>query len=126
MTIKQFIIVSIAILLVGILWIVGNMPLISSEPVSPTRASMHNISTVLEVYQLDHGRFPVSLDVLKPIGGEPFSKPYLKPTEHLVDAWGTRLQYLNFTNQYELRSAGADKVFMTKDDIITGKGTPNQ
>ena len=95
--------------------------------VQSTQANMQAVATAIELYQLDNDVYPTTLDALpeKP-GGEPFQKPYLKPSERIVDAWGIRFQYLNMTNRYELRSAGADRQFMTEDDIMIGQRDTEQ
>ena len=84
-----------------------------------TRASIKNISTAIEVYDVDTGRYPAGLDNLLKSSGEPaWSGPYLRGGVP-QDAWGTPFQYARKGDRdFEVRSAGPD-LSMGNDDDIT-------
>ncbi|MDX2173044.1 MAG: hypothetical protein SFY56_07990 [Bacteroidota bacterium] len=65
---------------------------------------------VLTYYQR-FNKYPKKLEKLKNL--EPF-----KDSEHFCDPWGTKIYYLQNNNTIILRSAGADKIFNYKDDIL--------
>jgi len=89
--------------------------------ISATRASIAAISTQIDVYQLDTGRFPASLDNLLTSSGEPnWSGPYLKGgKESIVDAWGTPFSYKVEGGSFKVSSAGADLQAGSGDDITS-------
>ncbi len=89
--------------------------------IKATRASIAAISTQVDVYQLDTGRYPSSLDNLLSSSGEQnWNGPYLRGGENaLVDAWGTRFQYRTEGNGYKVISAGKDGQMGTEDDITS-------
>ncbi len=60
-------------------------------------------------YQIDNGRCPAAIDVL-------VAEKYLAK-QGLVDPWGTRVAYGCYGIDVEVRSAGADKLFNTDDDV---------
>jgi hypothetical protein len=118
MTKQDWIVVLIAAVLVGAVWLVARVPLLRrSDPVSPTRADMYTLATVIDLYNVDNDISPPSLDVLKATG-KAFDKPYLRPTDRLTDGWGVEIRYRNLTNSYELVSAGPDHRFGTADDVV--------
>lgn len=86
-----------------------------------TRASIAAIATQVDVYQLDTGRYPATLDNLLTSSGEPnWNGPYLRGGKNaLVDAWGTPFQYRVEGNSYRIVSAGRDTQFGTDQDITS-------
>jgi len=84
---------------------------------------LNAVATALEMFKLDHDRFPVTLDELLPatngLGGGALSG-YIRP-EGLIDSWGQRLDYTTQGAGYELRCAGRDRAFQTADDIVKTK-----
>jgi hypothetical protein len=60
-----------------------------------TRGSIQAISTAIEVYRMDTGELPASLnDLIDNPGIADWDGPYLKcKTDDLVDAWGNHLHY---------------------------------
>ncbi len=75
-----------------------------------------NISTALDLYELDNGKYPESLDVLlsKTENGK---GPYLKRSP--VDPWKKPYKYKTLDNgqDYQLWSSGADGQDGGSDDI---------
>jgi general secretion pathway protein G len=78
------------------------------------RMQLHNIEASLDLYRLDVGRYPESLEALvqRPSGVEKWNGPYLKKDSGLTDPWGTPYQYRSpgQNGDYDLFSLGADKV----------------
>ena len=90
--------------------------------INATRASIAAIGSAIEVYQLDTGRFPSSLDNLLTASGEPnWDGPYLKGDKaSLVDAWGTPFTYKSSgDSDYKVVSAGPDLSVGGADDITS-------
>lgn len=85
--------------------------------IAATRASIQSISTAIDTYDVDVGRYPASLQNLVSSSGEPNWKgPYLKggvPS----DQWGTPFSLSAQGNSYQVRSAGPDRAMNTGDDI---------
>lgn len=87
-----------------------------------TRASISAISTQIDVFQLDTGRLPSSLDELinEPSGVSNWNGPYIRGgSEALQDAWGTPFQYEREGNSYRISSAGPSQQMGTDDDITS-------
>ncbi len=89
--------------------------------IKATRASIAAISTQIDVYQLDTGRYPSSLENLLTSSGEPnWNGPYLRGgPSSLVDAWGTPFNYKNEGSSYKITSAGKDLQMGSGDDITS-------
>ena len=87
-----------------------------------TRASIAAISTQVDVFQLDVGRLPNSLDELinQPSGAANWNGPYIRGgSAALQDAWGTPFTYRREGNTYTIASAGPDQQMGTGDDITS-------
>jgi general secretion pathway protein G len=86
--------------------------------IKATRASIEGIKTALNMYDVDTGRYPSSLDSLINNDGSPNWKgPYLQSRAVPVDQWGTAFSYTTQENGFEIRSAGPDKVMGNDNDI---------
>ena len=76
------------------------------------------IEGAVDVYEVDNGKLPDSLQNLMTKGSEPnWNGPYLKKAEGLKDPWGTEFQYSKQGNLYTIVSAGPDMSFGGADDI---------
>jgi general secretion pathway protein G len=89
--------------------LMGNL---AKGQVAATRASIKNLETAIDQYQLDHsGRLPNSLqDVL----------PYLRNQKSVPkDAWGMEFAYTpnHADGSFSIVSAGPDNLMGTADDI---------
>jgi len=85
---------------------------------SAAKSSIAAIESAIDMYEVDNGKFPDSLQNLVTKGSEPnWSGPYIKKAESLNDPWGTQFQYTKSGNTYTLTSAGPDKAFGTADDV---------
>lgn len=82
-----------------------------------------NIGSALDLYEVDNGSFPESLDELsKNTKNLPTWKgPYIKKKP--IDPWGTLYDYRYSTadNSYILCSFGRDRVEGGNDDITSGE-----
>jgi general secretion pathway protein G len=88
--------------------------------IKATRASIAAICTAVDMYEVDTGRYPQSMQNLVTSSGEPnWNGPYLKggiPT----DTWGTAFQYTAQGEKgYLVSSAGPDLQFGTADDVTS-------
>ncbi len=86
--------------------------------IKATRTSIANVGTAIDMYEVDTGRLPSSLNNLTSPSGEPnWNGPYLKGGAP-ADSWGTPLIYSSQNaKSYELRSAGPDTQAGNEDDI---------
>ena len=91
--------------------------------VAAARADIHaHLASALDLYELDNGTFPASLDALltDPGNAKKWRGPYLKQRKNLNDPWGRPYTYrCPGTNNpdYDLSSAGPDGQDGTADDI---------
>jgi len=82
---------------------------------------MSNIDQAIQMYVIDHRALPDTLDSLT----EPAkntNEPYMKEIPN--DPWGEKYDYkiVNRTRrEYEIRSAGDDKMWSTEDDLVWPK-----
>lgn len=85
-----------------------------------TRASISAISTAIDMYEIDTGRIPASLNNLVSGSGEPnWNGPYLKGGVP-ADPWGTQFSLeKKGSGQYVVRSAGPDLQMGSSDDITS-------
>jgi general secretion pathway protein G len=89
--------------------------------IQATRASIAAISTAVDVYETDTGRFPPSLSALVENDGSPnWHGPYVRGGKVPTDAWGTEFGYtLSGENSFKVTSAGPDKSMGSGDDITS-------
>ena len=90
--------------------------------IKATRASIAAVATAVDMYEVDTGRYPGSLDDLLSSDGSPnWNGPYLRGgRENLVDAWATPLSYSRQGDTgYKIVSAGPDLSMGGSDDITS-------
>lgn len=80
------------------------------------RVQIHNLSSILDLYRLDVGRYPTQDEGLKalvtrPSGVENWNGPYVKREASLIDPWGIPFAYRQPGEHgaYDLLTLGADK-----------------
>ncbi len=80
------------------------------------KIQVNNLSTALDLYRLDVGRYPQGGDglaslVTRPSAAERWNGPYVKRAESLIDPWGEPYVYRipGRHGAYDLFSLGADK-----------------
>lgn len=90
-----------------------------------TVANMQGLTGLLQEYQREYGRLPEELNDLRLVTGNPI---------HNTDFWDQEFRFTSTSliaargntpparNSYEIRSAGADGIFGTPDDIIMQDG----
>lgn len=86
--------------------------------IKATRASIAAVRTAIDMYEVDTGRFPASLQALLTSDGAPnWNGPYVKG-QLPADAWGTPLTFsTQGENGYQITSGGPDLQVGTGDDI---------
>ncbi len=89
--------------------------------IQATRASIAALGTQIDVYQVDTGRYPSSMNDLLTSSGEPnWNGPYVRGGQAaLVDAWGTPFTYTVSDDGYKITSAGKDLAPGTGDDVTS-------
>jgi len=88
--------------------------------VGACRTSISGLGGAIDLYEVDTGRYPASLQALVTDDGAPnWSGPYIKggiPS----DPWGGEYRYSpKGGSSYEIRAGGADLQFGTDDDITS-------
>ena len=91
---------------------------VGMSQVKAAEASIKNIRLAINMYEVDNGKYPDSLQNLITKGSEiNWNGPYLDKPEIPKDPWGNEFQYSNQGNQYTVASAGPDGSFGSSDDI---------
>ncbi|MCA1810090.1 MAG: type II secretion system major pseudopilin GspG [Kiritimatiellia bacterium] len=84
--------------------------------ITAARTSIANLSTAINLYEIDNGAFPPSLQALITKTGEQNWKgPYLSKGEMPRDPWGNEFVYSVKDNGYEIRSYGPSGTAGTDD-----------
>jgi len=82
------------------------------------RMSIAGICSAIDLYEVNVGKFPSSLDGLITDDGSPNWKgPYLKVKTLPIDPWGSAFAYSPGDRTYEVRCAGPDKQLNSSDDL---------
>jgi len=82
------------------------------------RQSISGICVAIDLYEVDMGKFPASLDNLLTSDGSPNWKgPYIKSKSLPIDPWGTPFAYSPSDRSYEVRSGGPDQQINSGDDL---------
>ena len=91
---------------------------VGQSQIAAARASIGAISTAIDLYETDNGKFPDSLQNLVTKGSEPnWNGPYVRKAESLKDPWGNEFRFSKSGNIYTVESAGPDGSFGSSDDI---------
>lgn len=86
--------------------------------VSGTRQTIRAVGVALDVYEVDNGTYPSSLQNLLTSSGESnWNGPYIKDARMPKDAWGNVLQFSIQANGYKIVSGGPDGSIGGSDDI---------
>ena len=81
-------------------------------------ASIKNIGLAVNMYELDNGKFPDSLQNLLTKGAEiNWNGPYLEKGQMPKDPWGNEFQYSKQGDGYAIASAGPDGSMGSADDV---------
>jgi len=86
--------------------------------IAAAKASIENLSLALDMYEVDNGAYPPSLQSLITKGSElNWKGPYLKKNEIPIDPWGKEFAYSLKDNGYEIKSYGPNGADGGGDDI---------
>jgi len=86
--------------------------------IAAAKASIENLSLALDMYEVDNGAYPSSLQSLITKGSElNWKGPYLKKGEIPIDPWGKEFTYSLKDNGYEIKSYGPNGADGGGDDI---------
>jgi len=88
--------------------------------IDAARTSISALATAVDLYEVDTGRYPSSLQSLLSDDGSPnWHGPYIRGNLQM-DPWGTAFDYKSKgSGDYEIRSAGPDMSLGTEDDLIS-------
>jgi general secretion pathway protein G len=91
-----------------------------SARIKATRSSIANICTAIDIYEVDVGKYPASLQSLVTSDGSMnWRGPYLRGGVPM-DPWGTAFEYsLQGETGYKITSAGPDASIGSSDDITS-------
>lgn len=102
---------------VGLVLWVNFRPMSHSRP-GPTRMALANMATIIDVFEVDTGRYPESLaEVEKTWTAQGAGSPRPAWMNVSADEWGRVFRYQRKGKGFEIRSAGRDGIFETADDI---------
>jgi general secretion pathway protein G len=138
-TLIEILLVIVILLLLASALVVFLLPQQEGAEKNTTRLLLNQVSTALDTYRLNLGRYPTEQDgglnalVNKPNfdnarQGEKWQGPYLKPGTRLEDPWGHAIRYEPIDKStaaddkksgppYKLYSVGPDGQPDTEDDI---------
>jgi general secretion pathway protein G len=111
----------LVMVIIGILAAVAVPRLTGNVEKAKNNAAKQGVAVIegaIDVYEVDNGKLPDSLQGLITKGSEAnWNGPYLRKAEGLKDPWGTEYQYTKQGNNYTVVSAGPDLNFGGSDDI---------
>ena len=111
----------LVVVIIGILAAVAVPRLAGNVEKAQRNAAKQGVAVIegaIDVYEVDNGKLPESLQSLITKGSEPnWNGPYIRKAEGLKDPWGTEFQYTKLGNNYTVASAGPDLNFGGSDDI---------
>jgi hypothetical protein len=92
---------------------------INPTPLEVTQRHMSIVARALEKAYQGNGKYPTEV---REILSLPISDPNISPQEWwLIDGWNRPFRYVPRVDGYELRSAGADGIFESADDLVQEK-----
>lgn len=94
------------------------------EKVTEVYTGFQALAGAIDMFEVDTGRYPDDLKELYDPENIPsgWAGPWIKP-EWLIDAWGKQIRYTKLKKSFEIRSAGPDGKFNTKDDLTNRPDT---
>ena len=111
----------LVVVIIGMLAAVAGMKLTGKMGQAQKNVAKQGVAVIeqaVDLYEVDNGKLPESLQNLMTKGGEiNWNGPYLKKAEGLKDPYGTEYQYTKQGNGYTIVSAGPDLNFGSADDI---------
>ena len=114
-TLIEILVVVAIIGMLGAVAVPAYMNYLADARISTTRALISNVDVAVKSYNMKHGKYPESLDVLTQAPDDD-SDPLLEGDP--VDPWGNELKYEKQSKKRPvITSAGPDGEFGTDDDI---------
>ena len=111
----------LVVVIIGILAAIAVPRLAGKVEGAQRSAAKQGISVIegaVDVYEVDNGKLPESLQNLITKGSEPnWNGPYIRKVESLKDPWGHEFQYTKSGDTYTVASAGPDGSFGSGDDV---------
>jgi len=84
----------------------------------PTRQAIAQVSTGIDMFEVDCGRLPSNLQELVTSPDETgWNGPYLTDDVQMLDVWGRKMHYALDGTSYRITSSGPDGIFGNGDDI---------
>ena len=115
-TLIEILVVVAIIGMLGAVAVPAYMNYLADARISTTRALISNVDVAVKSYNMKHGKYPESLDVLTQAPDDD-SDPLLEGDP--VDPWGNELKYEKQSKKRPvITSAGPDGEFGTDDDIM--------
>lgn len=109
----------VVLVILGLLGAIAAPPVLRSLSKAKTdvaRVQVQNLSSTVEMFRLDVGRFPSQEEglkalVVRPAGAEGWNGPYVKKESQLLDPWGVAFTYKlpGDHGEFDLFSLGADR-----------------
>lgn len=91
---------------------------VGMSQVKAAESTVKNIRLAVNMYEVDNGKYPDSMQNLITKGSEiNWQGPYLEKAEIPKDPWGNEYQYTKQGNGYTVASAGPDGSFGSGDDV---------
>lgn len=112
------------LLVVAILGILGTVAVVGlgnrtkNANIIAARTSIKAIQTAIDIYEVDNGIYPATLQALLTKTSENnWNGPYIKDGRMPKDPWGNDFGYAVKSDSYEIKSAGPDKQMGSADDL---------
>ena len=91
---------------------------VGMSQVKAAESTVKNIRLAINMYEVDNGKYPDSMQNLISKGNEiNWQGPYLEKAEVPKDPWGNEYQYTKQGSTYTVASGGPDGSFGSGDDI---------
>ncbi|MDJ0951177.1 MAG: type II secretion system major pseudopilin GspG [Alphaproteobacteria bacterium] len=114
-TLLELLVVLVILVLLAALAVPEVMKYVGRAKTDTARIEVQNISSALDLYVLDTGRYPTQEEGLvalveQPASAQRWDGPYLKKREMLLDPWGNAYAYRipGQRGKFDLFSLGAD------------------
>lgn len=115
LTLMELLVVMAIIAIIGMVAVPQVLNYLSRSRIQAADIQVDQLSTILDMYRLDVGRYPTTVEGLdalvnQPPGVDRWAGPYLRKPESLIDPWGNPYGYQapGEHGDYDLWSYGAD------------------
>lgn len=83
-----------------------------------TWSRMAGLERAVTEFALSRGRLPASIDDICAVGAPCELMPPSSALQGLLDEWSQPLVYRRFSDDFELQSAGRDRILNSSDDLV--------